>query len=194
MGADIWTWEKCKNKLKTLRGRLGFPDSTNLHFLKLALSLETGEMQDEMRNQPYPEAKPTIYCILSGYADAKPTPETKQLISYSQVPGGVGYNAAFIRRAVQPLERIFGSNVQRLWTAAQLFDAEKLDYGDCSAKIHALPLVPLVVILRAASPEFSASANMLFDSTISNYLSTEQVAMLSQLTALRLARANEAIT
>lgn len=194
MYADIWTWEKCRTKLNTLRGKLGFPDNPDLHFLKLSLSLETGEIHDEIRNEPLPEIKPTIYCILSGYAEAKPTPETKQLISFSQVPGGIGYNAAFIRRAVTPLERLFGSDPKRLFSAATFFNAEKLNYGDSSVKIHALPLVPITIILHVATAEFPASATMLFDSTISSYITTEQIAMLGQLTTLRLAHANEAIT
>ena len=193
MYADIWTWKKCQSKLNTLQGRMGFPDSPSLRFLKLSLSLETGEIHDEIRNKPYPEAKPTTYCILSGYAEAKPTTETNLPISLSQVPGGTAYNTAFIHRAVQPIEHIFGSNAQRLWTAASFFNAEKMSHGDCSVRIYALPLVPIVVILHAATTEFSASANMLFDSTISNYLSTEQIAMLGQLTSLRLSQANEAI-
>ena len=193
MYADIWTWKRCQSKLNTLRGRLGFPDSPNLCFLKLSLSLETREIQDEIRNKPYHEAKPRIYCTLSGYAEAKPTTETNRPISFSQVPGGAAYNTAFIHRVVQPIEHIFGSNAQRLWTAASFFNAEKMSHGDCSVKIYALTLVPIVVILLAVTTEFFASANMLFDSTISNYLSTEQIAMLGQLTSLRLSQANEAI-
>ena len=194
MPSNLWTWEKCQNKLNTLRGRLGFPDNPNLRFLKLSLSLETGEIQDELRNKPYPEASETTYFILSGYADAKPTTETRQLISFSHVPGGVGYNLAFIRRAVQPIERTFGSDANRLCNAAKLLDSEKLNYGDCSVKINALPLVPITIILHAATSEFPASANMLFDSTVSNYLTTEQIAVLGQFTSIRLAHSNEAIT
>lgn len=194
MYADIWTWEKCRNKLNTLRGKLGFPDAPTLRFLKLALSLETGEILDEIRNKPYPEIKPTIYCILSGYSQAEPTTETQRLISFSQVPGGAAYNEAFIRRAVQPIERTFGNNAPRLWTAAKTLDADRLNYDDCSFKIRALPLVPIIIILREATSEFTASASMLFDSTVSNYLTTEQTAMLGQTTSLRLIHADEAIT
>jgi hypothetical protein len=194
MSADIWTWEKCRTKLNTLQGKLGFADNSHLNFLKLSLSLETGEINDEIRHKLSPEIKPTVYCILSGYAEAKPAPETKKLISFSQVPGGIGYNAAFIRRAVTPLERLFGSDPHRLFSAAAFLSAEKLNYGDSSVKIYALPLVPITIILHAATTEFPASAAMLFDSTISNYLTTEQIAMLGQLTTQRLAHANEAIT
>jgi len=193
MYADIWTWEKCREKLNTLRRRLGFPDHPSLRLLKLSLSLGTGEILDELRNRSYPEAKPTVYCILSGYAEAKATTETKKLVSFSQVPGGTAYNTAFVHRAVQPIERVFGTSAQRLWTAARIFDAEKLDRGDCSVRIHALPLVPITIVLHEATSEFAASASMLFDSTVSNYLTTEQVAMLGQLTSLRLAHADEAI-
>lgn len=194
MYKEIWTWTKCKDRITSLSGRLGFVDSPSLKFLKLTLSLETGQIHDEIRNKPLPEIQPSIYCILSGYADSQPTPEAHNLISYSQLPGGVGYNNAFIRRAVQPIEKTFGSNAENLWQAAKLLNAEKLSHGDCSVKIQALPLVPIVIILHSATSEFPASANMLFDSSASNYLSTEQLAMLGELTSARLRHAHEAIT
>jgi len=194
MYREIWTWEKCERKITTLRGRLGFGDSPSLGFLKLTLSLETGQIHDEIRNKPFPEIEPSVYCILSGYADLKPTAETQKLISYVQLPAGQGYYSAFIRRAVHPIEKTFGSNAQRLWEAAKLLNGEKLGFGDCSAKIRALPLVPIVTILYGTTHEFPASANMLFDSSGGNYLSTEQLAMLGELTSARLRHALQAIT
>jgi len=194
MYRDIWTWEKCGHKINTLRGRLGFADSLSLKFLKLTLSLESGKILDEIKNKPFPEIEPGIYCILSGYAESQPVSETYQLISFSQLPGGQIYKNAFIRRAVQPIEKIFGSDAPWLWKATKLLNGEKLNYGDCSVKIRALPLVPIVIILYGATSEFSPSANILFDSSASNYLSTEQLTMLSELTSARLRHAYKAIT
>jgi len=194
MYRDIWTWEKCRAKINTLRGRLGFSDSSNLSFLKLTLSLATGQIRDEIRNKPFPEIEPGVYCTLSGYAESQPTAETQKLISFSQLPGGQGYNNAFIRRAVQPVEKTFGADAQRLWEAAKLLDGERLSYGDCSVKIRALPLVPIIVILHGSTSEFPASASVLFDSSASNYLSTEQLAFLGEITSARLRQAHEAIT
>lgn len=194
MYRGIWTWEKCGEKLQSLRGRLGFPDSPNLRFLELNLSLETGQIQDEIKNAPFSDIQAAIYCILSGYADAKIAEETCRLVSFSQIPGGENYNNAFGRRALQPIEKAFGTEPERFLKAAAFFDGEKMSLGDCSAKIYALPLVPIVIILHVASSEFSASANMLFDSSVSNFLSTEQTAMLSELTSARLRLADEAIT
>jgi hypothetical protein len=161
-------------------------------FLKLTLSLENGQIHDELSNKPFPEIKPNVYCILFGYAESQPVVETKELISFSHLPGGQNYNNAFVRRAIQPIEKTFGSSVEKLWEAAKLLDSEKLSHADCSVKVYALPLVPIVVLLYGASSEFSASANMLFDSSASNYLSTEQLAMLGELTSTRLKQAYEA--
>ena len=77
--------------------------------------------------------------------------------------------------------------------AAKLLGGYEVDYGECSIRVHSLPLVPVTVVLWVESPEFSASANMLFDATISHYLTTEQVAMLSQLTSKRLRQAYEVL-
>ncbi|KPV64895.1 MAG: hypothetical protein AOA65_0693 [Candidatus Bathyarchaeota archaeon BA1] len=69
----------------------------------------------------------------------------------------------------------------------------RLDYGDCSVKVYSLPLVPITIIVWGATPEFTARANILFDSSASNYLSTEQLAMLSELTSARLRHASEVL-
>jgi hypothetical protein len=135
----------------------------------------------------------SLYCILSGYADGNVLEESSQLISFAQLPGGTVYQNAFNRRAVQPIERVFGSAPETLYKAAELLDAQKLDYGDYSVKIYALPLVPISVVLWSSESEFPTSANILFDSSVSNYLSTEEAAVLGELASTRLKHAREAI-
>jgi len=190
----IWNWQKCREKILTLRGRLGFPDSSVLKFLRFSLSLEDGHIHDELRDKMVPEIEASVYCILSGYADAQAVPETHQLISFAQLPGGRAYRNAFKKRAVQQIERVFGSRPQTLYKAAELLDSTKLTYGDYSMKIYALPMLPVYILLWGTDVEFATSANILFDSSVSNYLSTEQTAMLGELTSTRLRHAYEAIT
>lgn len=190
---DLWTWTKCRSKIIKLRGKLGFTDSPFLRFLRLNVSLEDGSVFDELRNQPFTAIAPNLYCILSGYADAKPIPETFKLVSFRQLPGGYAYYNAFLRRAVNPVRKVFGSKPERLVEASELLGGSKAQYKDCSAKIYSLPLVPITVVLWTENREFESSASILFDSSVSNYLSTEQVAMLSELTAARLKHANEVL-
>jgi len=165
-----------------------------LKFLGVSVSLEDGLVFDELRNQPFPEVAPSLYCILSGYAGAKLVPETSKLISFRQLPGGHAYYGAFVRRAVQPIERVFGSRPETLVEATKLLGGCQMSLGDYSVKIYSLPLVPAYVVLWSKSPEFPASANMLFDSSIRYYLTTEQVAMLGEFTSLRLRHAYEVLS
>lgn len=193
MYEEIWNWKKCKTKIATLRGRLGFPNSSTLRFLKLSLSLTDGHIYDELKKKSMQEIASSVFCILDGYADSKALPETGQLISFAQVPGGRAYYNAFVGRAVRPIRERFGSDPKALYEASRLLGAERLNYGDCSFKIYSLPLVPISIVLYSSTAEFAASASILFDSSASNYLSTEQIAMLSQLTSARLRHAAEAI-
>jgi len=194
MYKTIWNWEKNRQKILTLRGRLGFPDLSVLKFLRFSLSLEDGHIHDELMDKMVPEIEASLYCLLSGYADAEAVSETSRLISFAQLRGGRAYYSAFKRRAVQQIERVFGSEPQTLYKAAELLDATRLDYGDYSVKIYALPLVPVCVVLWGKDSEFPSSANIFFDSSVSHYLSTEQTAMLGELTSTRLRHAYEAIT
>jgi len=190
---EFWNWDRCKIKIRSLKGRLGFKESSTLRFLGLSLSLEDGIVHDDFRNCPFPEVAPSIYCVLSGYAQAKPVPEAFELISFRQLPGGHAYHRAFLGRAVLSIQRMFGSKPKMLVEAAKLLGGSIVNYGDCSVTVRSLPLVPITVVLWAESPEFPASANVLFDASVSHYLTTEQVAMLGELTSARLKHSYEVL-
>ncbi|MGD8505170.1 MAG: DUF3786 domain-containing protein [Candidatus Bathyarchaeota archaeon] len=193
MCSEIWNWEKCKDKVRTLRGRLGFPDAPSLKFLGLSLSLKDGRIQDDLGRTLYSRIEPSVYCILCGYSDAQPVPEAQRLVSFAQLWGGRLYQSVFAQRVIRPTEKTFGSEAPMLYQAAKLLGGQKLSYGDCSVKVYSLPMVPITVILWAKTSEFPASANILFDFSASNFLSTEQLVMLSGLTSARLRHALEAL-
>jgi hypothetical protein len=183
----------CKSKIAELKGKLGFKNSSYLRFLGLSFSLEDGVVFDELRKRPFATIAPNINCILSGYADAKPIPETLKIISFRQLHGGHVYHDSFLKRAVNSIQKTFGLKPERLIEAGKLLGGSEAKYGDRSVKIYSLPLVPITVVLWAGNQEFESSANILFDSSVSSYLSTEQVAMLSELTPARLKHANEVL-
>lgn len=190
---EVWNWERHKEKIASLRGRLGFPDEPFLRFLGLNLSLEKGSIYDELKNQDFKGAEALVYCILCGYANATAVPETYKLISFRQLKGGQAYFNTFTRRAIYPIEKTFGSRPQMLVEATKIFGGIQLEHGDFSVKIYALPLVPVVIILWAETTEFPATASVLFDASANNYLSTEELAGLAELTSHRLRHALEVI-
>ncbi len=195
MGDRYWSWERCSSKIRSLRGRLGFERSDELTFLELTISLRDGSISDNLaggRKLGVYEAE-RIYCILCGYASSKPVGETSTLISFRQIPGGWLYFKPFTKRVLKPLEESFGSKPRLLVKAGKLLGGSEAGFGDSSVKIYALPLVPIAIVLYAGSEEFPASANMLYDSSVTSLLSTEETVMLSELTALRLRQAAETL-
>jgi hypothetical protein len=111
---------------------------------------------------------------------------TGHWISYREIPGAAFYFGAFVKRAVEPLKKVFGQNITGFSLASEKLLAEKIENGDAGFKFNVLPAVPLQLILWAGDEEFPAEANILFDSTIGQILSPEDVAWLAGMVVYRL--------
>jgi hypothetical protein len=190
---ELWNWKRCKAKIRSLKGRLGFSDKPVLRFLKLSLYLEDGSVYDDLANYALEQRHrtlPYVYCILSSYADAEPTPEISNVVTSKQLQGGQYCNVA-VERAKSSIQNIFGSKSKLLVKSAKILSGFEVNfsYGDHSVRINSLPLVPLTIVVTEQDPEFPASAQIFFDESISHYLALEQIGMLSELTAERLKQA-----
>ena len=117
------------------------------------------------------------------------SPLASKWIAFRNLPGGLGYDAAFQGRANLRLAHAFGSNRGGFETAARALGGERLDFGDASFCFRLLPRVWLAVVLYLADEEFPASANVLFDGAVSHYLPTEDLAVLGGILAGRLVKA-----
>ena len=125
--------------------------------------------------------------LILHYMSAGEIPEaTGHWISYREIPGATFYYGAFLKRAVNPLKKVFGHNLTDLSRAAEKLNTKKIDNGDVALEIKVLPAVPLQLILWKADDEFPAEANILFDSTIGQILSPEDVAWLASMVVYRL--------
>ncbi|HSJ53380.1 MAG TPA: DUF3786 domain-containing protein, partial [Anaerolineae bacterium] len=109
-------------------------------------------------------------------------------IAFRNLPGGLGYDAAFQARANLRLARAFGSERAAFEAAARSLKGESLSFGDASFLFRMLPRLWLAVVLYLADDEFPANANVLFDAAASHYLPTEDLAVLGGLLAGRLIR------
>lgn len=108
-------------------------------------------------------------------------PLTGRLIDFRELPGGIAYHVSFDSRVKKPLINAFGDDDgSKLRQAAMRLDAEDVNYGDVGLRIWALPRVPIIIAFWAADEEMPASISILFDSSISDYLTTEDVAVLGE--------------
>jgi hypothetical protein len=109
-----------------------------------------------------------------------------QWVAYREIPGASFYFSAFVKRAIDPLKNVFGQNSAGLSEAAAHLKGRAIDAGDVGFEFNILPNVPLQLILYAADEEFPAEANILFDRTIGEILSPEDIAWLAGMLVYRL--------
>ncbi|MFC1874742.1 DUF3786 domain-containing protein [Chloroflexota bacterium] len=118
---------------------------------------------------------------------AKGSPITGRSITYKELPEGINYTSNFSKRTIKPLLNNLGHQLERLLDATAIFDAHRADYGDVSVTINAFSRVPITLVLWQGDDELAPEGSILFDSTIPDYLSTEDITVLCENIAWRLA-------
>jgi len=111
---------------------------------------------------------------------AKGTPATNELITFRDLSGGNIYYPTFTKRAMKPLADHFGREPAPLVKAGEKLGGHRADFGDASVVIDAFSHVPVTLVLWQGDDEFPAQLNLLFDSTISDYLETEDITVLCE--------------
>jgi len=129
--------------------------------------------------------------ILHYLTQAKGTPISNKIITYKELPEGMNYFPTFVKRAIKPLIDHFGKEPQQLVDAAGVLGGHRAEYGDAAVTINAFSRVPITLVLWRGDNEFPPEANILFDSTISDYLTTEDINVLCETIAWRLVKSNK---
>jgi len=100
-------------------------------------------------------------------------------ISFPELDGGKGYFPAFKKRALDPIVRKYGKNPEGLLDLIERFSAKKVQIGDIGIALEGFPGIPVLITFWKADDEFSAQANMLFDSSIKEIFPTEDVVVMA---------------
>jgi hypothetical protein len=111
---------------------------------------------------------------------------TGNWVSYREIPGASFYYSAFVRRAIDPLKKVFGHNVDGLLGAGEILGGQTIDSGDVGYEFRLFPHVPVRLILWAGDDEFPSEANMVFEENIKEILSPEDIAWLAGMLVYRL--------
>jgi hypothetical protein len=130
--------------------------------------------------------------ILHYLNTASGVPLSEKPVTFKEIPSGAFYLSAFDRRTKNSLVEVFGPQPERLLEASSQYGGKASDLGDHSVTILALPRVPITLVLWRGDDEFSPDGNVLFDETISRYLPTEDIAVLSQMLIIGMIRAMKA--
>jgi hypothetical protein len=119
---------------------------------------------------------------------AKGVPISNKLIAFQELPEGASYFPTFSKRSIEPLIAHFGQQPHRLIDAAERLGGHEVDYGDMAVTISGFSRVPVTIVLWRGDEEFPARGNILFDATISDYLSTYDITVLCETITWRLVK------
>jgi hypothetical protein len=111
---------------------------------------------------------------------AKGSPATNKLIAFRQVPGGLFEFTNFAWEILTRLLGHFGKEPERLVEAVAILGRSEVGYGDVAVMVKTLPTVPVAIVLWLGHDEFAPNGSILFDSTIPDYLSTEDISVLCE--------------
>ena len=126
--------------------------------------------------------------ILHYFTRAKGTPLSDKLITYKELPDGINYFPVFAKRAIKPIVNYFGNEPHRLLDIASTLGGRKTDYGDTAVTINAFKQVPVTIVLWQGDAEFPSEGSLMFDRTISDYLTNDDIHTLCENIAWRLVR------
>ncbi len=136
----------------------------------------------EPKDVPIQEQVLILHYLLAGSLQLP----TGNWIAYREIQGASFYFSAFVKRAIDPLKKTFGSNIQGLVSVAERLGGQAIAAGDAGFEFRVLPRIPIQLILWEGDAEFPSEANILFDETIGDILSPEDVAWLAGMLVYRL--------
>jgi hypothetical protein len=126
--------------------------------------------------------------VLHYMTSAKGTPPSGKLITFRELPEGVVYFPTFSKRTIKPLMDNFGHQPSKLFEVSKAFDGVPADYGDTAVTINAFSRVPLTIVLWHGDEEFTPEGSIVFNANITDYLSTEDITVISELITWKLVR------
>jgi hypothetical protein len=156
------------------RNRIMISYLSHSHWIALPnveISLKDGEEKIPIKDR---------ILILHYLTQATGAPFTNKLITYGQIEGGKFYCPVFVKRNLEPILSCFGDRPELLVDVAQKFGGQRSNYGDVSVSIDVFPMARIFIIIWRGDEEVPHGGNILFDGNIKNYLTSEDVCVLTE--------------
>ena len=135
------------------------------------------KVEEEGNSNPVPQFLEII--LLHYLLNASGATVGSEWIAYRQLPGSNLFERRFVQMAMQPLQRIFGDDIEGFKKASEAVGGVSMEHiGDAAYKFMALPNIPLAVIFYLGEEEIPSSFNVLFDASAPSFLPTEDLSLL----------------
>lgn len=118
----------------------------------------------------------TVINIYNMFYYAAEQPEASgKLVPFREVKRVYPFEQAYKRTILDSLAAAFTGHVKELAAACEKLGGVKMKQGDAGYELPVFPFLRIAVLFWDADEEFSAQANMLFDSEITSFMHEENV-------------------
>ena len=179
--------EQCR-KSDSVYQNVGSQPAILLKYLDRTYQISLPDIVFSVKNSPEKVELRDKILILHYLTQAKGTPLSNIKIAFKELKQGASYFPTYFQRAVKPLIDFFGKSPEALIGLTTDMGGYKDTHGDIAVTVPAFSRVPITLVLWKGDDEFPPNANILFDSTILDYLSAEDVIILCQTISWRLVK------
>ena len=102
-----------------------------------------------------------------------------EYLNYRNLPGGMFYDYAYQKNGPARIMARFGNAPDKLLAAARFFGGVPAEWGDLSVCIPVLPVIDIIVVMHGGDTEFPPEVNILYPDKIINFLSLEDISLLT---------------
>ena len=159
-----------------------------IEYLNQSYLISLPDIEISLRNSDETVPMQDKILMLHYLISAKGTPLSNRMITYKELPEGANYFPNFAQRVIKPLIDHFGKEPHRLVDVAGKLGGSSADYGDAAVTINVFSRVPITFVLWRGDDEFAPRGSVMFDSSIPDYLSTEDINVLCASMARKLVR------
>lgn len=178
--------------IETITGRSGFEkngeDGFLVPFLGRTYFVSYPDFEFVPKGETFPAREIPLQeqVLILHYLMAPAASLSGKWVAYREIPGATFYFSAFVKRAIDPLKKMFGPDASLIEKPSKLLGGMPIHAGDVGYEFRLFPKVPVQLILWEGDEEFPAEANILFDESIGGLLSPEDIAWLAGMLVYRL--------
>jgi hypothetical protein len=122
--------------------------------------------------------------LLHYLSDANGIPASGKQITFKEISGGLAYYPTFQNRAVNPVLSTFAGRYDDFIQSAERIGGIRSGYSSYSITFRVFPNISITFNIWEGDEDFPPEGNVIFDSSITNYLCTEDIVMMCNMIAV----------
>ena len=128
--------------------------------------------------------------LLHYLSEADGIPASGEQITFKEISGGLAYYPTFQNRAINPILNTFAGRFDEYVQAAERIGGVRSDCGNYSVSFQVFPKIKITYNIWEGDDDFPSEGNVVFDSSIIKYLTTEDIAVLCNMIAVMIIKNN----